>query len=130
MLKVILAASVLTAMPAVAHESHTKAGAPVESKHGGKVVETNGHHRLELVTNGRAIEIYVTHDDGEPENVKDAKASATVLADGKTEKIELAPEGANLLKGTGALEIGPDTVIVVTLTLPDHKPEQARFKLD
>lgn len=125
MLKSIFVALVAVAAPALA-----LAAEPAKPKHGGRVVETSGHHLLELVTDGRAIAVYVTHDDGEPEEVKDAKASATVLAGGKTEKIELSPQDPNVLKGSGALEIGPGAVVVVTLTMPRHKPEQARFKLD
>jgi hypothetical protein len=126
MLQTIFAAFALIAAPALA----LAAEPAKESKHGGKVVETSGDHLLELVTDGRSIEVYVTHEDGKAEEVKDAKASATVLAGGKTEKIELAPGDANSLKGSGELEIGPGAIVVVTLTMAGHKPEQARFKLD
>lgn len=126
MLKAILAAIVLAFAPGVT----IAADATLAPKHGGTVVATNGHHLLELVTSGRTIAVYVSHEDGEPQDAKDAKAAATILAGGKTEKIELSPGDGNSLKGAGTLEIGPGAVVVVTLTLPKHKPEQARFKLD
>jgi hypothetical protein len=101
-----------------------------EPKHGGKVVETSGHHVVEFVASGDSIEVYVTHDNGNPEDTKDAKATATILAGGKKEEIALTPAAANSFRGLTASEIGPGTVVVVTLTLPGHKPEQARVKLD
>ncbi len=101
-----------------------------EAKHGGKVVQTNGHHLVEVVAAGNSIDVYVSHDDGEAQDVKEAKATATVLSGGKTEQIVLVPGEGNSFKGSGTAEIGPGAVIVVTFTLPRHKPEQARVKLD
>jgi hypothetical protein len=99
------------------------------AKHGGKVEHT-GHHHLELVAKGGTLELYVTHEDGKAEDVSAAKASATVLADGKTEQVSLSPAGGNALKGSGGFNAGKGTTVVVSLTMPDHEPEQVRFKLD
>lgn len=99
------------------------------AKHGG-IVEHTGHHHLELVAKGGALELYITHEDGEAEDASSAKASATVLADGKTEQVTLTPAGGNALKGSGSFNAGKGTTIVLSLTMPDHKPEQVRFKLD
>jgi hypothetical protein len=124
MLKFILTAFVVMLAPALTLVGDSAR----EPKHGGKVAETSGgHHLVELVPNGRSIDVYVTHDDGEPEDVKDAKASATILAGGKSEQIALSPGEANSLKGAGELDIGTGAVVVVTLTMPRHKPEQVRF---
>lgn len=99
------------------------------AKHGG-LVEHTGHHHLELVAKGGTLELYVTHEDGEAEDASTAKATATVLADGKTEQVTLTPSGGNALKGAGSFNAGKGTTIVVSLTMPDHEPEQVRFKLD
>lgn len=100
-----------------------------DGKHGGVMADTNGHHHVELVTDGQAMTLYVLHDDGELEDVSGAKATATVLSGGEMEKINLAPDGESL-KGEGSLELGKGDTVVITLTMPGHKPEQARFKLD
>lgn len=100
-----------------------------EGKHGGMMGDTNGHHQVELITEGQSMTLYVLHDDGELEDVTDAKATATVLSGGEMEKITLAPAGA-ALKGAGGLELGTGDTVVITLTMKGHKPEQARFKLD
>jgi hypothetical protein len=126
LLTAILVAFLASPVGALAGTDHDHA-----AKHGGIVVETSGHHNLELVASDGVLEIYVTeHDDGAAEDVKGAKAMATVLSERKKQEISLVPQRGNLLKGTGSFKSGKGTVIVVTLTMPDHKPEQARFKLD
>jgi hypothetical protein len=99
------------------------------AKHGG-VIEHTEHHHFELVAKGGTLELYITHEDGDAEDASAAKATATVLADGKTAQVTLSPAGGNGLKGTGDFNAGKGTTIVVSLTMPDHEPEQVRFKLD
>lgn len=100
------------------------------AKHGGLVASTSGHHNVELVATDGLLQVYLTDHNGAPEDVKSAKATATVLSGGKTDQITLTHESGNLLKGTGDFKAGPGTVVVITLTMPDHKPEQVRVKLD
>lgn len=100
------------------------------AKHGGLVAPTTGHHNVEVVATDGLLQVYLTDHDGGPEDVESAKATATVLSGGKTDQITLAPQSGNLLKGTGDFKAGTGTVVVITLTMPDHKPEQARVKLD
>ena len=100
-----------------------------EAKHGG-VVEHSGHHHLELVAKGNTIELYITNEGGKEEDVSAAKATATVLADGKTEQVALVPASRNGLKGTGGFNAGAGTTVVISLTMPEHETEQVRFKLD
>jgi len=127
MLKSVLLALLFTLMAStttLAGEGHHHKG-----KHGGVVADTSGHHHVELVTKEQSITLYVLHDDGELEDVTGAKGTATVLSGGKTEKITLAPDG-NVLKGEGSATLGEGDAVVITLNMPGHKPEQARFKLD
>lgn len=112
------------ATSALAAGDHTHVG-----KHGGKVVDS-GHHHLELVAKDGLLEVYLEHKDGASETVEGAKATATVLSEGKKVEISLTPDPANFLKGAGSFKAVKGTTIVVTLTMPGHKPEQARFKLD
>jgi len=110
--------------PAVGADEHDHA-----SKHGGVIVEA-GHHHLEVVARDGVLEVYVEGEDGKPENVTGAKATAAVLSEGRKIDVQLAPEGTNVLKGSGPFRAGRGTLIVLTLTMPDHDPEQARIKLD
>jgi len=122
--KLALTASMLavSALAALAAGDH-------KGKHGGKVVES-GHHHLELVATDGSLTLYVRDEADKPEDVAKAKAAATVLADGKTEAVELQPAAGGIFNGKGAFKAGKGATVVITLTMPDHKPEQARFKLD
>ena len=123
-----IAALVIGAGIAMADEGHDH-DHDHAAKHGG-VIEESGHHHVELVAKGGSIELYITGEDGKDEDASAAKATATVLADGKTAQVTLSPAGGNGLKGTGDFNAGKGTTIVVSLTMPDHDPEQVRFKLD
>ena len=122
--KLVLTAAIVaaTAVGALAAGDH-------KGKHGGKVVES-GHHHLELVAADGALTLYVRDEADKPEDVAKAKASATVLADGKTEAVELQPAAGGVFNGKGGFKAVKGATVVITLTMPDHKPEQARFKLD
>ena len=121
-LALLLNLSVIGAVLAAGDHHHNR-------KHGGTVGETSGHHDVELVTDGQSMTLYVLHDDGELEKVTNAKATATILSGGKTEKIVLMPDG-ELLKGKGNVTVEKGDTIVITLTMPGHKPEQARLKVN
>jgi hypothetical protein len=100
-----------------------------KGKHGGKVVES-GHHHLELVAADGSLTLYVRDEADKPEDVAKAEASATVLAGGKTEAVALRPADGGVFSGKGGFKAGKGTTVVITLKMPKHKPEQARFKLD
>jgi len=100
-----------------------------EGKHGGLMGDTSGHHHVVLIAEGQSITLYVLHDDGEFEAIAKAKATATILSGGTTEKVSLIADG-NALKGKGDAILRKGDTVVITLTMPGHKPEQARFKLD
>lgn len=112
------------AVPALSAEEHDHS-----SKHGGVIVEA-GHHHLEVVAKDGLIEVHVEGEDGMPESVSGAKATAAVLSEGKKVDVALEPSGDNVLKGSGAFKAAKGTVIVLTLTMADHEPEQVRLKLD
>lgn len=125
-----LAAVVAASALAFAHDDHAHDhDHDHAAKHGGILVHSS-HHHLELVAKDGTLHLYVTDEAGKPEAIEGAKATATVLSDGKTETVALAPAGENSLEGTGSFTAGKGTTVVVTLTLPDHEPEQARFRLD
>lgn len=120
----ILGAVLAWTSSAFSEGEHSHAG-----KHGGKVVEA-GHHHMEIVAKDGSLKVYLKHDDGAAEDVKDARAKATILSEGLKQEIELVPDPGNFLKGTGSFDATKGTTIVITLTLPGHDPEQARVRLD
>lgn len=129
-----LAVVALSAGVAFADDGHKHAegethGHDHGAKHGG-VVQHSGHHHIELVAEGGNLQVYVRNEEGGDEDASGAKASATVLAGGKTEMVTLAPAGGGLLKGSGGFDAGKGATVVVSLTMPGHEPEQVRFKLN
>jgi hypothetical protein len=98
------------------------------AKHGGVFVD-NGHHHYEVVAKDGEIVVYLTHEDGTAQNAAGAKAAAAILTDGKKVDVDLVPDGETL-KGAGAFKAGKDTVIVLTVTMPEHEPEQVRVELE
>lgn len=120
----LLIGGVLATAPILAGEQHSHSG-----KHGGVVVES-GHHHVEIVARDGTLEVYVEGEDGKPEDVQKAKASAAVLSEGKKVDVALTPDPSNMLKGSGLFKASKGTTIVVTLTMPGHGPEQMRVKLD
>ena len=125
MLRKLALASVLVAASSAAVLAHGKN----KPMHGGKVFDT-GHHNLELDAAQGQLTLHVRHEDDKPEDVSKATANATVLADGKTYSVEMKPAAGGLLLGQGGFTSTKGATVVITLTMPDHKPEQARFKLD
>lgn len=119
-----LLVAVAAAAPAAAHGDDAHA-----PKHGGKVVELEKRD-VEIVVRDGALEVHVEDETGKPADVSAAKASATVLSGGRKIDVVLAPgAGGNVLEGAGAFQAKSATV-VVTLTMPGAKPEQARVKFD
>lgn len=118
------AMALLSPSSAKAQEDHQH-----NAKRGGVVVES-GHHHLEIVAKNGTIEVHVAGEDGTPESVDDARATAAILSGGKKIDVVLAPDPSGFLKGSGDFKAVKGTTIVVTLTMPGHKPEQARIKLD
>ena len=113
----------VTGTAAWTDDDHTHA-----AKHGGVFVD-NGHHHYEIVAKDGELVVYLTHEDGTAQSVAGAKATAAILTDGKKVDVDLVPEGETL-KGTGAFKSGKGTVIVLTVTMPEHEPEQVRVQLE
>lgn len=119
-----LVAALASVTPATfAAEDHDQA-----AKFGGKVVEV-GEHVYEVVTKDGLIEVHIDHHDKAGGDLK-AKGTATVLSEGKTEVVQLTAPTPDMLKGTGTFKASPGTTVVVNISMPDHKPEQVRVKLD
>lgn len=99
------------------------------AQHGGVVAES-GHHHLELVAKDGTLTLYIGGEHDAAETVSKASATAAVLSEGKKVDVELKPDGEGALTGTGAFKAAKGTVVVLTLKMPDHDPEQVRLKLE
>jgi hypothetical protein len=121
--------AVVVALGAAASLAPAHEGGKHKALHGGQVVATTGDHghHLELVAKDGELTLYVRDDEDKPDTVKGAKASATVLAGGKQATVKLEPREPNILAGKGSFTVAKGTKVVVTVTLPDHRPFTARF---
>ncbi|WP_448192883.1 hypothetical protein [Azospirillum sp. sgz301742] len=120
----LLLAAALVTVPAAAF-----AHGPATGPHGGPMADAGAYH-AELVVQGTDVVLYVTDGSDKPVDVVGAKAEATILANRQTQKVALAPAGANALKGQANLGGSHDSIKVVTaLTMPGEKPVQARFEM-
>lgn len=118
----LAAALLLAPVAALAH------GEGEHAKHGGTLVDVPPYH-LELVTKGKALTLHVMDEKLAPVDVAGATATATVLANGKTERVELKPSGAATLAGQAGADLGHGAKVVASVTLKGAKPVQARFEV-
>lgn len=98
---------------------------PSKGPNGGQVQDVGPYH-VELVVNEPNIAVHVTDAKDKPVDVAGAKGTAIVLANKKQESIVLHPS-ANALHGHGTFAAANDMQVVVSITLPDGKPLQAKF---
>jgi hypothetical protein len=116
----VLTLSALTA-PAIAHDK------PVKGPNGGQMIHLEDAH-YELVAKDNALVLFVSDNDNKARTtLEGAKASATVLADGKTATVELKPATADTLKGTATFAAKPGLRVVVSIQETGRKPAQIRF---
>jgi hypothetical protein len=122
-MRTVLAALVLAiaTLPAAAHDK------PVKGPNGGQLIHVEDAH-YELLAKDNALTLFVSDNDSKPRTaLVGAKASATVLTDGKTATIELKPATADTLVGTGLFIAKPGLRVVVSITETSRKPAQIRF---
>lgn len=81
-------------MPALATaQAHEMLGS-----HGGVVTDAGSFH-VEVVTNGEAIEVYLTDHANKAVPSANFKGTAVLVVDGKAQRIQLSPADANRLIG-------------------------------
>lgn len=127
----LAAALAVTAPAAGAHDDATldKQVAP----NGGQL-RMGGVHHFELVlaktgpdSQMRPVVVHVTDHAGAAVSTRGASGRATILGGGAKVSVPLAPEGDNRMRGQARYAMGPDTKVVVTITLAGGQPAQARF---
>ncbi|MDT3678484.1 MAG: hypothetical protein ROZ64_06580 [Burkholderiaceae bacterium] len=121
----------LCASPAFAHDDAYLA--TQKAPNGGQLRMAGPYH-YELVAGDSAstnaagrLLVYVTDHAGAPMPTQGAQGVAHVLAGKERASVPLAPDGANRMKGAGAYPWTSDAKVVVSITMPGAKPEQARF---
>lgn len=116
----LLAASLLAA-PALAHEPRT-------GPRGGALVDAGNYH-VEVVTQDKIINVFVSDLADKPLLATGFKALAIVALDGKAARVPLEAAGdASRLTGTAEVPLPKRIKGAVQLTAPDGKTATATFK--
>lgn len=126
MATLLIAVALAVSLPALAHTEEYFDS--ITAPHGG-LMRMAGPYHLELVANGREIELYVADHADSKISTEGAIGKATIQV-GKAKaknSIKLEPAGDNVLRGTGNFTITPETVIVAFIKLPEQEAQSARF---
>jgi len=117
--RILIAALVLAALPAAAHEV-------VKGPNGGRVVEAGPYH-VELVVETKAVAVYLSDADSKPLPAAGFKGIAILTIGGKAQRIELAPQDTRLA-GSSPVAVPAAVKGVVQLIAPDGKTAQGRYQ--
>lgn len=101
-------------------------GHDTTGRNGGRVVDAGNYH-VELVVKGRTIDVFLSDHDDRPMAVSGHKALAILAAQGKSQRVVLAPAGDNRLTGLASVDLAGDAKGVVQVSAPGGKTVQARF---
>ena len=99
---------------------------PDKGPNGGVQVDAGNHH-MELVAEDTTLAVYLYDRNDKPIDAQGAKATGIFVIDGKSQRIELKPDGVNRLAGTAPTNLPPSPKGAVQVTLPDGQSLQAKF---
>ena len=114
--------------------AHTDEALDTQKAPNGGQLRMAGVYHYELVVakdskeaKDNAVVVYVTDHAGTKVPTAGAKGTVTILSGKAKVTVSLIPDGDNRLKGSGAYASAPDMKAIVSVTLPNKSPEQARF---
>jgi hypothetical protein len=114
-----LALALLVSSSAAAHESAI-------GPNGGLRVDA-GPYRVELVSDGTKVNVFVTADDESQLDTSKMSGTAILLIDGKPVRSILAPTVQGVLSGDTGVTVPKDVKGAVQLLGADGKTVQAKF---
>ena len=119
-----LALSLTLAQHAIAHDDAWFDAR--EHPHGGQMRMAGPYH-VELVTEAGELTIYVADHADQAIATQGGSARATVLSGGQRSTVRLSPTGENRMHGSGDFSLDDNMTVVLSITLPGHDSQQARF---
>ena len=100
---------------------------PEKGPNGGRKVDAGDYH-VEMVAKDTTLSVYLNTDQDQAVDVKDHKAIGVFVVSGKSQRIELKPDGANKLSGTSSVPLPATLKGAVQITLPTGTTIQAKFE--
>ena len=117
--KVLMIAALLTSTgSALAHDA--------KGPHGGRIVDAGPYH-AELVVKSDVVDVFLSDANDKPVAASGFKGTAILVADGKSQRVVLAPVDGTHLSGSATAALPNQAKGVVQLTAPDGKTVQAKF---
>lgn len=114
------ALSVMLTAPLFAHEA-------AKGRNGGWRVDAGKYHTELVVDGSTRIAVFLSDVDDKPIPAAGFKATAILVIDGKSQRIELTPAEASKMIGTAPSPVKPGVKGVVRLTAPDGETAQGKF---
>lgn len=99
---------------------------PARGPNGGQMQDLAGGH-VEVVAHDNEIAVYLFDAENKPMSAQGVVATATVLSQGKQERVMLQPADGNAMRGRGVFLAQPGLKVVVSLTLPGQRPQLGRY---
>lgn len=106
--------------------SYTAQAHNPKARYGGQIAHAGSYH-VELVTKGTAVEAFLIGHDDKPIQADGYKGVAILVADGKSQRVPLAPADGNRLKGDAAADLPRNARTVIQITSPAGVTVNARF---
>lgn len=116
----VLTLALAVAAPLSAHEA-------AKGRNGGLRVDAGEYHTELLVDGSTSVIVFLSDADDKPIPAAGFKATAILIIDGKSQRIELTPAEASRLVGTAPSQVKPGVKGVVQLTAPDGATTQGKF---
>jgi hypothetical protein len=115
-----LTLALAVAAPLSAHEAAI-------GRNGGLRVDAGKYHTELFVDGSTSVIVFLSDVDDKPIPAAGFKATAILIIDGKSQRIELTPAEESRLVGTAPSQVKPGVKGVVQLTAPDGASAQGKF---
>lgn len=120
--------SMLMALPlALAFAAPLTAHEAAKGHNGGLRVDAGKYHTELLVDGSTNVAVFLSDENDKPIPAAGFKATAILIIDGKSQRIELKPADASKMIGTAQASVKPGVKGVVQLTAPDGSTAQGKF---
>lgn len=119
-LPMALALAIGVSAPLAAHEA-------AKGHNGGLRVDAGTYHTELLVDGSTTVAVFLSDIDDKPIPATGFKATAILIINGKSQRIELVPAEASKMVGTAPAPVKPGVKGVVQLQAPDGSTAQGKF---
>jgi hypothetical protein len=114
------ALALVAAAPLSAHEA-------AKGRHGGWRVDAGSYHTELLVDGTTSVVVYLSDAEDKPISAAGFKATAILILNGKSTRVELTPAEGSKMVGMAPAPVNAGVKGVVQLTAPNGETAQGKF---